>query len=94
MVVLMNREDMARLHVSEGEEVSLSSAAGDQVKREIHGFRVVPYDIPKGCIAGYYPECNALIPLWHYAEEAKVPAAKSVPVYVSKNGYHMAAAAE
>jgi anaerobic selenocysteine-containing dehydrogenase len=94
MVVLMNRADMERLKISEDEEVTLSSAAGDQVKREMHGFRVVPYNIPSGCIAGYYPECNALIPVWHYAEESKVPAYKSVPVYVTKNGMSYAAAAE
>ena len=94
MVVMMNRDDMRRLDVSEREEVTLSSAAGDQVKREMHGFKVVPYDIPQGCIAAYYPECNALIPLWHYAEESKVPAYKSVPVHVIKNGYHVALAAE
>jgi hypothetical protein len=44
--------------------------------------RVTPYDIPEGCCAGYYPECNPLIPLWHHAERSKVPAAKSVPVRV------------
>jgi len=44
----------------------------------------VAYDIPEGCIAGYYPECNPLIPLWHHAEKAKVPAAKSIPVRVHR----------
>jgi hypothetical protein len=27
----------------------------------MHGFRVVPYNIPQGRVAGYYSECNALI---------------------------------
>ena len=52
----------------------------DGEHREVGPLRVTPYDIPEGCCAGYYPECNALIPLWHYAERAKVPAAKSIPV--------------
>ena len=26
------------------------------------------YDIPQGCVGGYYPECNPLVPLWHHAE--------------------------
>ena len=26
-------------------------------------FRVVPYDIPRGSVAGYYPELNVLVPL-------------------------------
>ena len=46
--------------------------------------QVVVYDIPRRSIAGYYPECNGLIPLWHYAEGSKVPAAKSIPVRIFK----------
>ena len=60
------------------------TAVDDGVHREVGGFRVRSYDIPEGCIAGYYPECNPLIPLWHHAEKAKVPAAKSIPVRIVK----------
>ena len=52
--------------------------------REIDRLRATPYDIPDGCCAGYYPELNVLIPLWHHAEGSKVPAAKSVPVRIRK----------
>ena len=55
---------------------------------------VVPYDIPQGCIAGYYPECNSLIPLWHYAKESKTPAAKAIPVRVRPWQEPLALAAE
>ena len=48
------------------------------------GFRVVSYDIPTGCIGAYYPEANALLPIWHYAEGSKTPAAKSIPVVVKR----------
>ena len=48
------------------------------------GFRVTPYNIPTGCIGTYYPEANALLPIWHYAEGSKTPAAKSVPVTVER----------
>ena len=47
------------------------------------GLQIVEYDIPEGCIAGYFPECNPLLPLWHYAEKSKTPAAKSIPVKVA-----------
>ena len=30
------------------------------------------------------PECNPLIPLWHYAEESFVPAAKAIPVRLER----------
>ena len=84
MVVLMNRDDMDRLGLKEGEAVRLATVSVDQFKREMTGFRVTPYDIPAGCIGAYYPEANALLPMGHYAESSKVPAAKSIPVTVHK----------
>jgi anaerobic selenocysteine-containing dehydrogenase len=82
MVVFMNAADIARLGLAAGQRVTLASAAEDGRTREVGGLRVVCYGIPEGCVAAYYPECNPLIPLWHYAEEGKVPAAKSVPVVI------------
>ncbi|HUZ64303.1 MAG TPA: FdhF/YdeP family oxidoreductase [Acetobacteraceae bacterium] len=82
MVVLMNRADMARQDIRPDERVTIATEADDGVRREMAGFRVVPYDIPPGCVGAYYPEANALIPLWHHAKRSKVPAAKSVPVRI------------
>jgi len=50
----------------------------------VRGLRVVAYNVPQGSCAGYYPECNPLLPLWHHAEGSHVPAAKSIPVRVHK----------
>jgi molybdopterin-dependent oxidoreductase alpha subunit len=83
-VVLMNEQDATRMSCGDGEVISLQSAAGDGVHREVTGLRIVYYDIPCGCCAGYYPECNPLLPLWHHASRSKVPAAKSIPVRVVK----------
>jgi len=82
MVVLMNAEDIARFGLEVGEEISLVSAADDGVARRVDGLQVVAYDLPKGAIGAYYPECNPLIPLWQHALESQVPAAKSVPVRI------------
>jgi molybdopterin-dependent oxidoreductase alpha subunit len=84
MVVLMNKDDMAERSLAEGQEVDLLGAAGDNVQRIVRGLRVVSYDVPRGCCVGYYPECNPLLPLWHYAEGSKVPAAKSIPVRIAR----------
>ena len=86
MVLFMARADMARYALGEGELVSLRTAASDGVERRVDGLAVVPYDVPEGCIAGYYPELNALIPLWHHAKESKVPAAKAIDVVVERGG--------
>ena len=64
--------------------VSLRTSSKDNVQRVMSGFRVTPYNIPTGCIGTYYPEANALLPIWHYAEGSKTPAAKSVPVIVER----------
>jgi hypothetical protein len=37
-------------------------------------------------VAGYYPECNPLIPLWHHAKDSKVPAAKSIAIRIERTG--------
>ncbi|HTT06599.1 MAG TPA: FdhF/YdeP family oxidoreductase [Steroidobacteraceae bacterium] len=82
LVLFMNRNDIDRLGLAEGQQVIVSCAVGDDAPRELPGLRILAYDIPDGCVAGYYPECNVLIPLWHHAERSKVPAAKSIPVRV------------
>jgi anaerobic selenocysteine-containing dehydrogenase len=84
-VVFMNLGDMESEGLKPGDTVSLSTEAGDGVERTLSEPQVVAYDIPRKRIAGYYPECNVLIPLGHHAEGSKVPPAKSVPVRISKD---------
>jgi molybdopterin-dependent oxidoreductase alpha subunit len=81
-VLFMNPQDIDRLGFTEGAVVNLTTAVEDGVLREVHGLRVVAYDIPMGCCGGYYPECNRLVPLWHHADRAKVPAFKSIPIRI------------
>ena len=81
-VILMHRNDIARLGLADGQSVAAATASDDGISRELKGLQVVTYDIPEGCVGTYYPEANVLIPLWHHAERSKVPAAKSVPVRV------------
>ncbi|WP_248323513.1 FdhF/YdeP family oxidoreductase [Caballeronia sp. Sq4a] len=82
MVILMNEADIAKHHLKEGQEITLQTIADDGIDRRLSGLKIKAYAIPEGCIGGYYPECNVLLPLWHYAEESKVPGAKSIPVRI------------
>jgi len=84
MVVFMNRHDAAGRSLADGDTVDMTTAVDDGLTRCVKGFRVVIYDIPTGCCAAYFPECNPLIPLWHHAERSKVPAAKSIPVLLHR----------
>ncbi|MCJ2103840.1 FdhF/YdeP family oxidoreductase [Methylobacterium sp. E-041] len=81
-VVLMNRSDIDRLRLKVGQAVTLKTVADDGIDRRLPGLLVVAYDIPIGCIGGYYPECNVLMPIWHYAIGSKTPAAKMIPVTI------------
>jgi len=81
-VLLMNRDEIARAGLKEGQVVGLVSDAGDGVHREVGGLTVTPFLLPDGCIGSYYPEMNPLMPLWWHDEESKTPAAKAIPVRI------------
>ncbi len=82
-VLLISPPDMEARGLAPGDLVNVATVARD-FRREVTGLRVQPYDIPPGCVAGYYPECNPLIPLWHHAKASKVPASKSIPVRIHR----------
>jgi anaerobic selenocysteine-containing dehydrogenase len=79
-VLLMNAGDLARLGLAEDQLVQAHAVTSDGVARSVQGLRLVAYDVPAGCVAGYYPECNPLMALSHHALESKVPAAKSIAI--------------
>jgi molybdopterin-dependent oxidoreductase alpha subunit len=82
-VLLMNRGDIERLRLQEGAmvtAVTVTATPNDPSYRSVSELRVQAFDIPEGCVTGYYPELNPLVPLEHYAKESKVPAAKGVSI--------------
>ncbi|WP_297794769.1 FdhF/YdeP family oxidoreductase [uncultured Eudoraea sp.] len=82
-VVFMNPEDMAERGLEKMEVVHLSSTY-DAKTRTAYNFKVLPYKIPKGNLAAYFPETNVLVPYNHYADRSKTPISKSVKVRVLK----------
>lgn len=82
MVVLMNPEDIQEQRLTEGQRITLESDDSDGIERSVSGLEVRGFNIPRGCIAGYFPELNPLISLSHHALESNVPASKSVPVRI------------
>ena len=81
-IVLMNRGDMARLDLSAGDEVDLTSHFKGE-ERHAARWKVVPADIPEGNVCTYFPEANVLIPLESVAEGSNTPTSKSVAVSIS-----------
>lgn len=85
-VLFMNAEDMLAEGVKEGDVIALEAPSPDGRVRRRPGLIATVYNIPRGCLGAYYPECNVLIPIEHHAEESHVPAAKSVPVVIRREG--------
>lgn len=81
-VLLMNPEDIARAGLASGQMVSLVSDADDGIHRQVGPLKIIPFNLPNGCLGAYYPEMNPLIALSHHDEESKTPANKSVPVRI------------
>lgn len=86
MVLLINPDDMTAAGLSAGDRVTLVGDAGDNASRRVAGLTVTPFDLPDGCVGGYYPECNPLVPLWYHDEASKTPASKGVPVRIEREG--------
>lgn len=78
-VVFVNAEDLAARGIEAGSAVDVSSTY-DGVVRRIERFVAVPYEIPLGCVATYFPEANPLIPLEVFAVGSRTPASKSIRV--------------
>lgn len=81
-VLLMSPKEIDAAGLHAGQVVGLASDAGDGRKRYVGGLTVTPFDLPDGCLGGYYPELNPLIPLDHHDQASKTPASKAVPVKI------------
>ena len=82
-VVFMHEADMGVRGIGAGALVEIETVSSDGRARLVRDFAAHPYNIPRGCIAGYYPETNPLLALDHHDPLSKTPAAKSIPVRVS-----------
>ncbi|NKI96988.1 FdhF/YdeP family oxidoreductase [Rhizobacter sp. SG703] len=86
-VVFIHRDDLKDIGMKAGDWVDITSVYfgddGNDERRTAEKFLLVEYDIPRGCIASYYPETNALVPLQSFAIGARTPTSKSIPVVLT-----------
>ncbi|MDQ3949426.1 MAG: hypothetical protein M3282_03685, partial [Gemmatimonadota bacterium] len=82
-VVFMNAEDMRERGLDDGTAVDITSHY-DGERRLARRFRVVCYDVPRGCAAAYFPEANVLVAVGSVAEKSNTPASKSIVVSVER----------
>jgi molybdopterin-dependent oxidoreductase alpha subunit len=80
-VILMNPSDMKKKGYKQEQVVNLTSHFNGE-ERKASNFKVVSYNIPKGCIASYFPETNVLVPINSVAKKSNTPASKFVEVSI------------
>ncbi len=74
-VVLMNAEDMVQRGWKTRQIVNITSHFNDE-ERHSERWMVIPYDIPRGNLATYFPEANSLVPLHSTAAVSNTPTSK------------------
>ena len=82
MVLFINAQDRIARGLGEQAKVAVETLSDDGIVRRVEGLTVLDYPLPRGAVAGYYPELNPLLPLDYYDEISSTPAAKSIPVRV------------
>ncbi|PZO63510.1 MAG: formate dehydrogenase [Paracoccus denitrificans] len=82
MVLLMNAEDRQARGLEPGQDVSVQTISTDGIHRQVDGLMVADYRLPRGAVAGYFPELNPLLPNYFADEISGCPAAKSIPIKI------------
>ena len=80
-VVFLNAGDIGRLALKKDQWVDLISHFEGE-KRRAERFKIVPYEIPRGCAAAYFPETNVLVPIRNVADGSNQPVSKSIVISI------------
>ncbi|GEP10645.1 FdhF/YdeP family oxidoreductase [Methylobacterium gnaphalii] len=81
-VVFAHPDDCAALRALYGDRVDIVRAGDDESGEVAEDFRLVPFEMPRGSLAGYYPELNVMVPLSSFGELSDTPTSKSVLVKI------------
>ncbi|WP_432031417.1 FdhF/YdeP family oxidoreductase [Streptomyces antibioticus] len=84
-LVFMNQDDMRDRAIAEFDPVDIVSTAKDGSERRLDGCLAIPYDIPRGCAAGYMPEMNVLCAIGDYSEQSGQPLMKHLKVTITRS---------
>jgi molybdopterin-dependent oxidoreductase alpha subunit len=81
-VLFVNEADLERRGLLPGQRVDITSHFQGET-RTAEGFLTVPYDIPEGCAAAYFPEANVLVPIGSVAARSNTPTYKSIVITIA-----------
>jgi len=80
-ILLINPEDLREQGLTDRDWIDITShSEDDDEPRIVQGFQAVAYEIPRGCVAGYFPELNPLVSRKSFADKSRTPLSKFVPV--------------
>lgn len=83
-VLFMNPGDAKERNLKPLDPVDITSHFEGET-RLAKAFLVIPYDLPPGSCAAYFPEANVLVPVRSFADISLTPTSKSVIVTVAKS---------
>ena len=81
----MNAEDMVERGWKAHQSVDITSHFNGET-RFAETWKLVPYDIPRGNLASYFPEANALVPLHSTADVSNTPTSKWIVCTLTASG--------
>jgi len=82
-VVFMNPDDIRDHGWQSGDRLDITSHFQHNGREELRmapRFVLVPYEIPRRCVATYFPEANVLVPIGSVALGSNTPTSKAVIV--------------
>lgn len=81
MIIFLNPEDMKSRKIKPLQELRITSYWSDG-ERDAIGFKAIPYDMPEGTAAAYFPEANVLVPIDSTADISNTPTSKSIEISI------------
>lgn len=81
-IIFVNPDDLRERGIAPCGLVDITSIWGDE-RRVAKGFTAIPYDMPRGSAAAYFPEANVLVPATSQAEGSGTPTSKSVEIEIA-----------
>ncbi len=82
-VIFLNPRDMEKRGIAKLEVLDLVSNYEGKARRA-EQFLAIPYAIPEGNAAAYFPETNFLVPIDAFADKSRTPISKSIRITLEK----------
>jgi molybdopterin-dependent oxidoreductase alpha subunit len=83
-IIFVHPEDLKVRRIAPCSLVDITSFWGDET-RLAEKFTAIPYDMPRGSAAAYFPEANGLVPIGSSADGSGTPTSKAVEIEITKS---------